>query len=315
MGDHAQRRNLLLFAAMALIWGVTWAPLKLAVTAMPPVMFAGVRFIPAGLLLLLFWRGLGNQIGFARRDWPRLLLVSLLIITSGYGLTFWAIQYVPSGLTAVIANTLTPVSLLGFAVVMGEETFDVRRVFAIALGGVGLAFLFWASFSGHDEGTPFKSWGVVALVVSVVAYGFGSILARPLLRSYSSLSVAGATDFLGGLALLAVSLTFESGAAASLDFSRWSLELWLCWAFLVLFGSIVAATIYLVLLKAWNPSRAGSFAFVSPVIAVFLGMAVFGEKVGPTEAAGMILMLAATVLALRNQGAKQIPATGPAEGA
>jgi len=100
---------------------------------------------------------------------------------------------------------------------------------------------------------------------------------------------------------------FEPGAAAGLDVTRWSAELLLCWAFLVLFGSIAAATIYLVLLKAWSPSRAGSYAFVSPVIAVFFGMAAFGETVGLAEAAGMILMLAATVLVLRNP-ARRLPA-------
>ena len=98
--------------------------------------------------------------------------------------------------------------------------------------------------------------------------------------------------------MVAGSLVFEPGAVAALDF-RWGIAAWSGWAFLVFFGSLLAYTFYMVLVRDWGASRAGTYAFVSPVIAVVLGMLVLDETVGASDVAGMAVMLLASWLALR----------------
>jgi drug/metabolite transporter (DMT)-like permease len=300
-------RQQVLFLLMAAIWGATWIAMKIGVAAVPPVLFAGTRFAAAGLLLLA-WRGLWGACGtISRRDWPRVGLVALLMVAATYAPLFWAMQYVPSGLAATIDFALIPVALLGFAVLMHEEAFDRSRAIVVGIGSVGIVCLFWSSVFGHGDGGTQKLFGAVAIVLSVAAYCWGSVLARPLLRAYPPALIAGTTNLLGGAMLVSGALSFETGALASLATS-WSAAVWLSWAYLVLFGSVGGFTIYLLLIRDWGPSRAGAYAFVSPVIAVALGMLVLGERVGMAAAAGTILMLSAAMLALRERrGAPSIP--------
>ena len=293
-------RQLSLFLLMAAIWGATWIAMKIGVAAVPPVLFAGTRFAAAGLLLLA-WRGLWGASGtISRRDWPRVGLVALLMVAATYAPLFWAMQYVPSGLAAIIDFALIPVALLGFAVLMHEEAFDRSRIVVVGLGAVGIICLFWSSLLGHGDGGTRQLVGAMAIVLSVAAYCAGSVLARPLLRAYPPALISGTTNVLGGAILIGGALSFETGDLASLAAS-WSAVVWLSWAYLVLFGSVGGFTIYLLLIRDWGPSRAGAYAFVSPVIAVVLGVAVFNEKVGLAEAAGMVLMLSAAFLALRGR--------------
>ncbi|MGH7213028.1 MAG: EamA family transporter, partial [Acetobacteraceae bacterium] len=113
---------------------------------------------------------------------------------------------------------------------------------------------------------------------------------------------AGITMLAGGVVLLALSAALEPGAGRALAL-RWGTAAWGSWAFLVLFGSLIAFTIYLYLIQVWGPARAGAYAFVSPAIAVLLGMVALGEHVGAVEAAGMAMMLAGAALALREPDA------------
>jgi drug/metabolite transporter (DMT)-like permease len=102
----------------------------------------------------------------------------------------------------------------------------------------------------------------------------------------------------GGLVLSVCALGFEPGAGAAMRFD-WGLSAWSGWLFLVLFGSLVAFTAYLQLVRIWGTARAGAYAFVSPIVAVALGVAIFHEPVTRTDAAGMAIMLAGAWLTLR----------------
>lgn len=296
------RRTTLLFLALCAIWGTTWIGIKAGVEAVPPLLFAGTRFIAAGLLLLAYsaWRE-----GWPRLAWqdlPRLGATSLLMITFCYAGLFWGVAHVDSGTAAVLEMSLTPIALMGFALWLKEERFDRRRFGALVLGVAGLAILFgptaarnWSATSG--EGAGLRLAGAAAVSWAAVVYGWGSVVARPLLRHYSSALVAGSTALIGGLLLLALSLAGEPGAAAALA-GQWGTAAWAGWWFLVLFGSLIGYTIYMTLLREIGATRAGNYAFVSPIIAVLLGMACFGEQVHLLDVVGMAVMLAAAALAL-----------------
>jgi drug/metabolite transporter (DMT)-like permease len=288
-----------LFAILCLVWGATWLAMKTSVGAVPPGFFAGTRWTAAGLVLLAWrWRrGLPVRIGFARVG--RMVALAVLMIALNASLILYGLRHVGSGLASVITSGFTPVSLLGFSLLLGEEKFSARQAGAIGLGLAGILVLFGPSAIRGD-----LSWdevgGAALILIGCVCYCAGTVLARPVMRSLSPAHIATVTNLIGGTTLLALSLGFEPGAweAAS---GAWGWAAWGGWLFLLLPSSLGATIIYFVLVRDWGPSRAGTYAFVSPVIAVLLGVMVYGERLGVSDAAGMALMLGAAAIALRRK--------------
>lgn len=285
-----------LFAAMCLIWGLTWIAIKIGIAAVPPLFFAGTRFAAAGALLLLWLRLSGASIRLRRRDVGPLALSAALVIVGTYSLLFWGMQHVSSGLSAIINLALMPVMLYGLGLAYGEERASMRQTAAITLGIAGLALLFGPKATAGDMPGLL---GIAAIVLGTFAYCWGSVLSRPILRVHSPLLVSAVTTLGGGFALIALSLLLEPVAVAGFA----DPAVIASWLFLVLFGSLLAFTFYMRLLRDWGAARAGMYAFVSPVIAVAVGALWFGERVGTIDLAGMAMMLAATWLALTRRAA------------
>ena len=286
-----------LFAILCLVWGTTWLALKAGVTTVPPAFFSGTRWTAAGLILLLWRWARGHPVGVNRRMAGRLLVVAALMVALNATIMLYGLRHVGSGLAAVISSALTPISLLGFSVAVGQEQFNPRQVGAIALGVAGILVLFGPeAAAGHLD--PMELLGAIGVIVGCLCYTAGSVLARPLMRTLPPAQVAAMTNLYGGLMLLAGSLLFEPGARAALG-GNWGAAAWAAWWWLLLPGSLGATIIYFLLVQEWGASRTGTYAFVSPVIAVLLGVAVYGERVRLTDAIGMALMLIAAVVVLR----------------
>jgi drug/metabolite transporter (DMT)-like permease len=305
-------RQILLFALMCMIWGSTWIAIRAGIAVVPPLLFAGTRFAAAGAILLAVAGLSGNLSRPSLPEWWRFGIASILMITVCYGLLFWGMTLVNSGTAAVLEMSCTPLALIGFALVFREERFSWRRFSAIGVGVAGLSVLFgppaWVNSSAAGDQGSMRLLGGAAVVASAIAYGLGSVIARPLFKSFSSVVASGVTTFVGGVLLLVGSIGWEPGAVRAL-FSHWSIAACLGWLFLVVFGSLIAFTIYMELLKVWGSSRAGSYAFVSPVIAVVLGAAVYHEHVGVFDIVGMMIMLVAAYLAI--SGENVLRETGP----
>ncbi|MDB5657520.1 MAG: protein of unknown function transrane [Cypionkella sp.] len=303
-------RNMLSFLTLCAIWGTTWVGIKAGVDAVPPLVFASTRFMTAGFLLLMLARWRGERIRMEREDIPRLGLVSLFMISFCYGPLFWGMQYINSGTAAVLELALTPIALLCFALLLGEETWSGKRLFAVCLGAAGLMVLFGPDAlqkTSTDAGTgALYYWGVLAVASSAFTYGLGAVLARPLLRHYPSLCMSGLTTLIGGGCLFLCALATENGAVTALS-GHWGAAAWSGWLFLVLFGSLLGYTIYMRLLRDIGASRSGSYAFVSPIVAVLLGVLIFAETVRLLDFVGMLIMLGAAYLTL------QEPASEPPE--
>ncbi|TDK37578.1 EamA family transporter [Rhizobium deserti] len=303
-------RDLSSFLALCLIWGTTWIGITIGIERVPAVMFAGTRFTAAGILLIVI---LSCRDGLQlpdRQSGVRLAIVSVLSITLCYGPMFWGMNHVSSGTAAVLEMSMTPVALLCFAIGLREEAWSAARFAAVAIGVVGLSILFLPdTVSAGEEGT---SWlpilGAAAVTWAAISSAFGSILARPLMAAQSSAYIAAWTNLIGGLVLVLGSLIFEEGAAASLT-EIWEWEAFAAWAYLVVFGSLIGYTIYMRLIRDVG-SRAGSFAFVSPVIAVTIGVVFNSETVTILDICGMILMLGAAYFSMR--GSDGVTLEGPA---
>jgi drug/metabolite transporter (DMT)-like permease len=290
-----RRTGSLLFLLMCLVWGLTWIAIKTGIASVPPLFFAGTRFVAAGLLLLLWQRIRGERIVVRRADWRAMGIASLLMIVGTYSLLFWGMSHVSSGLSAVINLSLTPVALFGVGLAYGEERFRLRQSAAILLGIVGLLVLFQPSAAAPRD--PLELRGIAAVVGGSLAYSWGSVLSRPLLRAYSPLLVSAVTCVIGGPVLIGMALVFEPVGYRTLAAFA-SPGVAASWLFLVLCGSLAAFTIYLRLVRDWGAARAGMYAFVSPALAVAVGVTLAGERIAASELVGMAIMLAATAFAV-----------------
>ena len=213
----------------------------------------------------------------------------MVVVT--YGPLFWGMLFVPTGLSAVLNLAVMPVALILIGAALGEERLDRRRVAAVGVGTAGLLVLFGPKALAAEAGGAGELVGAAAVLLGSVGYAWGSVLARPLLRRYPAMALGGVSSLAGGVVLTGGALLFEPGAAAALG-GNWGWAAWGGWWFLVVFGSLLAFTMFLQLLRDWGPVRAGSYAFVSPIVAVATGVAVLGERVDAAEIAGMAAMLA-----------------------
>ncbi|TCR69958.1 EamA family transporter [Bosea sp. BK604] len=292
-------RNAFLFAVMCLVWGLTWLPLKVGASHVPPVFLAAVRFTLAGGLMLL-WAG-RDVLAVPRPAWPRLVLTALLVNTGNYTLLFWGATHATTGLAAIVNFATIPIyTLLASRMIEGNR-ITRRQLAAIALGTVGLALLFATRALGGlsaSHGDPLEFWGLVAVALGTVFYCFGAVLSRRIAGSMPTLTLAGWQTLIGGIGLALISLLAEPiGVQQFQALLQW--PVWPCVLFLVVGGSLMGFTIYMRLLRDWGAFHAGLYAFISPAIAVVVGMVALNEPFGWTEGAGALLMFGAAAIAIR----------------
>lgn len=276
-------KRLLAFAAIYLIWGSTYLAIGVAVREAPPWIVAGTRFLFAGALLYAFARR--RAPGLSRREWLEAGLAGLLFFGVSHGLGHWAQVRIPSGITAVLVATV------GMWMPGLEAVFVTRRApsattvtcsLVAFLGVVVLLAPWW-------PGEPLHRAGVVAVLTAPIAWSVASLWSRRPTMPKDLLVSAGAQMLVGGAALLV--LATLTGGWSELDLSRVRPRAVLAWLHLALFGSIVAFVAYQYLLTRVRPAVAATYAFVNPLIAVFLGALALSEELSLRVAFAAVLIL------------------------
>jgi drug/metabolite transporter (DMT)-like permease len=290
--------QLALFALMCAIWGLTWIAIRVGVEALPPFFLAACRFLSAGPILLAMAAVAGHDL-LPHGRWFRLVWTALLVNTLCYAPAFWAMRYVPSGFAAVVNLSLIPVAIFIIAVLARQDRFSWTRLAAVVLGVVGLLFMFEGRAA--IDPSPEALAGTLAIVVGTLSFCLGSVFTRTLARDLPALVVSGWHCVIGGAGLAILSLAMEAPTPALFGAFA-DPKVLAAWAFLTLGGSVAAYTIYLRLLHTWGPTAASGYSFVSPAIAVVVGVLVFAEQYTPTEGIGAIVMLSATALMVRTAG-------------
>ena len=294
--------NHFLFLLMSLIWGVTWIATKAGLLVVPPLFFGAVRYVLVCALMLVVVRDLREFFGQGRA--LRLIVTGALVVVGCYGFLYWGMQFVPSGVAGVVNMAMNPVGLFGFAILLGQERPTWRHALALALGIAGLVIL----FAGKADlvGTTMELWGAAAMVAAAVCYCLGSVLSRPLLDQLTPLQLTAAQSVVGAVGLTALSLAFEPVSAATFRAMLAPGPL-AGVLFLVIAGTFIAYTIFLRLVRDWGAPRAGFYSFVSPVVALLLGAAVYAEPLTWRELTGAAVMLLAAGLAIARRPVPQGP--------
>jgi drug/metabolite transporter (DMT)-like permease len=280
----AARRAALLVPALAacyLVWGSTYLAIRYALAAFPPFFQMGTRFLVAGVLLMawLLWRH-GRAAWPGAREWRNAAVVGALMLGGGMGLTASAEQSIGSGLIAAFI-AVSPMLMGGWGLLAGKR--PSRLEFAGMLVGTGgvLLLVRGASFLAAPA-------GLACIAGAVSAWTLGSMLSTTRLPLAAGASGFASEMLCGGAVLMAISLAlgehFDAAAVTPLALSAW--------LYLVVFGSLVAFSAYLYLLANASPAVATSYAFVNPLIALWLGVVVASERVTGAEwiACGVILV-------------------------
>lgn len=270
------------FAALYLIWGSTYLAIRIGVESWPPLMLAGVRFLIAGVLFYawLRWRGVPAP---SAREWRAAGVVGALLLVGGNGGVSVAEHLgVASGVAALAVATM-PLFALLFGLFWGQRARLLEWA-GILLGLLGIVLL---NLGSNLQASPL---GAALLVFAAASWAFGSVWSRYLQLPAGPMASAAQMLVAGAVLLVLSPLTGERLTQMP------TLAGWAVLAYLVVFGSIVAFSAYLYLLKTVRPAAATSYAYVNPVVAVLLGIFFAGERIVAAEWLAMLVIVGGVVL-------------------
>jgi drug/metabolite transporter (DMT)-like permease len=285
------RRAYIAWIVVCLVWGTTYLAIRVALETMPPMLMASFRWLTAGVLLLIVLVARGEVLP-ARRDWPALAVLGVLMMSFGNGGVVWAEQTVPSGLTAVLVSGvpfwMTGIEFVGF----GGEALSTRRIFGLILGFAGIVLLVWPELQlGHSGAFLI---GVAATQVACFGWAIGSSLARRRHHEENILAVSALQMIFAGVSLLVVALAIGEWPALAVNARTGS-----ALVYLIVAGSIVGYSAYAYALRHLPVTTVSLYAYVNPVIAVVLGTLVLGEPFSSRVVVASAIVLVGIMLVRR----------------
>jgi drug/metabolite transporter (DMT)-like permease len=285
-------RRTLAFAAVYVIWGSTYLGIRMGVDSIPPFLLAGARSLLAGSALFVWLAARGARWPNAI-EWRRAAVAGILMLAGGNGLVTVAEQHVPSNLAALlIAGTPAYVVLLDWWRPGGVRP-SRRAVFGVVLGSLGLVLLVRP---GGSDLAPGHWYGVAALLVAGWCWAAGSVYSR-YHAQHPDTVVAGAQQMIvGGAVMLLVAL--GRGELGRFAFEHVSTTAFAAFAYLTVFGSLVAFSAFNWLIPRTTPAQLATSAYVNPVVALVLGWLVLEEALHPVSLAGAAAIVGAVIIML-----------------
>ena len=283
------------FAAIYLIWGSTYLAIRLGVADIPPFLMAGVRFLIGGIAFISWahYRGAGVP---AARDWLTTGIIGVLMAVGGNGLVTWAEQTVPSGLAALL------VSMVPFWVVIADWVRPrghrprLLVAFGVTLGFGGVWLLIDpVNIAGARE---LDLVGAGAIVLASMLWASGSVYSRYAHQPSSQALSSGMQMFSGGVVLMSMSVT--AGELTNFHWAAISGQAFGAWVYVAVFGT-AAYGAYLWLLKASTPAKVATYAYVNPVIALFLGNVIAGESISVWTVGCSVLIVMAVLIVVSSR--------------
>jgi drug/metabolite transporter (DMT)-like permease len=282
----------LAFALVYVFWGSTYLGIHIGVEHIPPLLMAGARFAIAGPLMLAYCALAGHRVRVNLDQAVRLAVIGALLLSIANVVLAWAEQWVPTGLAALIIS-ITPLWFLVLEtwVLPGEHRFSGRALSGLVLGIVGIGVLMWPELRATSNVGRRELFGSLALIGGSFSWALGSVLSKRWKLDVDAFTATGyEMAFAGAINLLA-------GAALG-DWARatWTPRGWGAIIYLVIFGSWVGFSAYIWLLKHVPTPKVSTYAYVNPVIAVFLGWLVLDERITGYILAGSVITICAVAM-------------------
>ena len=281
-------KALIAYLVVCVFWGSTYLAIRVGVGVLPPFLFAGMRFLIAGGLVLAVALALGDKLPRRAVDWRTQAIVGVLLLAGGNAFVVWAEQYTASGIASIFVVTVALWMAFFDAVIPGGSgDLNWRVVAGLLLGFLGTSLLVGAN---PAEILRADLRGPIALTCASASWSLGSVYGKRH-RTETSPYVGAALQMIaGGAAVVLV------GTALG-EWSRWHLTAKGAGAiaYLVVFGSILGYSAYTYALRHASPTIVGTYAYVNPVIAVLLGWLILREPVTARTFLAMALIVGAVV--------------------
>jgi drug/metabolite transporter (DMT)-like permease len=288
-------RTALLFALVCWIWGTTWFAIRLGLDGVPPFVGASIRMTASGVFLILIALVL-------RERWPRERIYFIHVAVQGfflfgvqYALIYWAEQVVPSGLTAVLFAVVPIATAIVAAYGFKIERLTLTNMFGLVIGFCGVGIIYWSEVvkAAHAPAT-----GVAAVLLAAITAAFATVFAKRYAHGISPLATVGPGQLIGGITLGILALITER--TDPVYFNATSIG---ALVYLTFVGSSVVFMAYFSLVRLMSVTRLSLSSYITPVIAVTLGVVAAHEQIARTTFVGAAIVLAGVWLVqLRSWG-------------
>lgn len=278
--------------ALYIVWGSTYLAIRFAVENIPPFLSAGMRFLVSGAILFTWRRAAGDAMP-TKRQWRSTAIVGILLLLGGNELVSFAEQSVPSGIAALIIGS-TPLWMTSIEALRPGGVKPNWQAILGLLVGFGGIFLLVGPAELTGNGHTLEPSGVVMLLSAAFLWSSGSIFGRNADMPKSTLMATSAEMLTGSLALFVVSGL--GGEWNGFDFANVTLNSWLGLAYLIMFGSMVGFVSFGWLLHNAPVSLVATYAYVNPLVAVFLGAWLADEVINARILAAGLVIIGSVVL-------------------
>jgi drug/metabolite transporter (DMT)-like permease len=290
-------RGYLAWIAVCILWGTTYLAIRIGVESLPPMLFAGIRWIIAGLIFITILSLLGKKFP-AKKDMLHLGVMGLSMLGIGNGLVVVGEQYINSGLAALLITTV-PFWIVGMETFFSKgKKINVPTISGLLIGLLGVTLIF-----GNDWKDLFDSkyyLGVLSIMGAVVAWSYGSVYSKYKKVSVHPLMSASVQMLIAGFAQTLLGYFLGEFSAISLSQSGlFSL------GYLIIAGSIFGYGSYIYAIEHLPLSLVSTYAYINPIIALFLGWLVLNEKLDIFIISGAVVIILGVLLV--RQGSKRVP--------
>jgi len=290
-------KALLAFFFICIAWGTTYLAIKIGVAAWPAFLYAGIRQVTSGIIIMSIAFAVHKKADFSWANLRHQLLIGFLMITMGNGLVTWAEKYIPSSIAALICAMMPVCAVIINLAINKQERMNMLITIGMMLGFCGVALNFRDSFTALSNSKYVI--GIIATFIATSSWALGSIFNKKKKAVINPVFNSGLQLGFGGLFLLMGSPLVDDYSKA--DFYNQD-ALWAL-AYLIVVGSVLAYTAYMYALKALPVGLVMVYAYINPLVAVFLGFLLLHEPLNLFTALSFASILAGVFLV--NKGYKQ----------
>lgn len=278
MKELSRTKTISLITILVVLWGASWPIYKIALGYTPPLLFAGMRTLFGGLLLVIFLAPKWKQIRW-KENWPIYLIASIFNVILFYGVQTVGLTYIPSGLFSVIVY-LQPVLVGLFAWLWLGERMTIAKVTGLIIGFLGVSIVSAGGFSGHIAIT-----GVILALISGLSWALGTVYIKKVSYQVNLMWLTAFQCLIGGIVLTSIGSGVES----------WSNIIWNPpYLFGLIFGSILGIAVswilYFTLVNSGDASKVAAYTFLVPLLSVFAGTLFLSEPFTINLVIGLIFI-------------------------
>ena len=289
-----------------IVWGSTYVGIRAVVAHMPPFIAAAMRFLLAGLALLLFARATGKWRRPTREQWMNAALVGVLLMGIGNGLVMWAQKSIPSGITALLVATFPLWLTLAEAVLSRGASLRAPVIAGVVVGLLGVFLIASAKGDVSFSGTHTPVAALLAIQAATICWTIGYLKAKTINERLPLVMASAMEMTSGGLFLLVQSVLFREDWRLVLTAP---LTAWAGVMYLALFGSIIGFTAFAYTRHTLPSHIVGTYAYVNPLVAVIFGRLLFAETLSGQTLLGGALILAAVFVTSIPDSVQSVEAT------